>query len=381
MPDILFVAGESSGDLHASGVARALVAAGAPYELTGIGGDAMRAEGVELIEHAERLAVMGFVEVLKHIPLHYRLARELERRIRSGRVALVVLIDYPGFNMKIAAAARAAGVPVLYYITPQVWAWGEKRLAELSRTITRAAVILPFEEALLRQHGIDATFVGHPLLDRARELPDRAEARRMLGVGDQDRLLALFPGSRAQEIARHLDLFVETARVLQSRDPALKVVVSAAPHVEIARERCPFPLVQSASFAVLRAADAAMCKSGTTTLEAAVAGCPLVVAYRTSAITYAAARRLVRIPHIGLVNVVAGREVAPEFVQNALVPERVADVLSELLDPLSARRAAMVTELDRVHASLGEPGAAARVAAIAIELAGGQRAEAARSAS
>jgi len=379
--DIMFVAGEASGDLHASGVARALVTAGAPYELTGIGGDAMRAEGVELIEHAERLAVMGFVEVLKHIPLHYRLARELERRIRSGRVALVVLIDYPGFNMKIAAAARAAGVPVLYYITPQVWAWGEKRLAELSRTITRAAVILPFEEALLRQHGIDATFVGHPLLDRARELPDRAEARRMLGVGDQDRVLALFPGSRAQEIARHLDLFVETARVLQSRDPALKVVVSAAPHVEIARERCPFPLVQSASFAVLRAADAAMCKSGTTTLEAAVAGCPLVVAYRTSAITYAAARRLVRIPHIGLVNVVAGREVAPEFVQNALVPERVADVLSELLDPLSARRAAMVTELDRVHASLGEPGAADRVAAIAIELAGGQRAEAARSAS
>ena len=381
MRDILFVAGEASGDLHASGVARALVAAGAPYKLTGIGGDAMRAEGVELIEHAERLAVMGFVEVLKHIPLHYRLARELERRIRSGRVALVVLIDYPGFNMKIAAAARAAGVPVLYYITPQVWAWGEKRLAELSRTITKAAVILPFEEALLRQHGIDATFVGHPLLDRARELPDRAEARRTLGVGEADRLLALFPGSRAQEIARHLDVFVETARVLQRRDPALKVVVSAAPHVEIAPERCPFPLVHSASFAVLRAADAAMCKSGTTTLEAAVAGCPLVVAYRTSAITYAAAKRLVRIPHIGLVNVVAGREVAPEFVQDALVPERVADVLSELLDPRSARRAAMVAELDRVRASLGEAGAADRVAAMAIELAGGQHAEAARSAS
>jgi lipid-A-disaccharide synthase len=370
--DILFVAGEASGDLHASGVARALLAKGAPYRLTGIGGDEMQAAGVELVEHAERLAVMGFVEVLKHIPLHYRLARELERRIRSGRVALVVLIDYPGFNMKIAAAARAAGVPVLYYITPQVWAWGAKRLAELSRTITKAAVILPFEETLLREHGIDATFVGHPLLDRARSLPGRAEARRTLGVGDSERLLALFPGSRAQEIARHLDPFVATARALQKRDPSLRVVVSAAPHVEIAPERCPYPQVHSASFAVLRAADAAMCKSGTTTLEAAVAGCPMVVAYRTSAITYAAAKRLVRIPRIGLVNVVAGREVAPEFVQDALVPERVADVLSELLDVESARRQRMVAELDRVRALLGEAGAADRVATMAIELAGRQ---------
>lgn len=380
MREILFVAGEASGDLHAAGVARALTARGAPFRLTGIGGDEMRAAGVELIEHAERLAVMGFVEVLKHIPLHYRLAKELERRIRTGDVALVVLIDYPGFNMKIAAAARAAGVPVLYYITPQVWAWGAKRLRELARTITKAAVILPFEEALLREHGIDATFVGHPLLDRARTLPGRAEARRMLGVGDSDRLLALFPGSRAQEIARHLDPFVETARALQRRDPALKVVVSAAPHVEISPERCPYPLVRSASFSVLRAADAAMCKSGTTTLEAAVAGCPMVVAYRTSAITYAAAKRLVRIPHIGLVNVVAGREVAPEFVQDALVPARVADVLAELLDVTSARRVRMIGELDRVRALLGEAGAAERVASMAIELAGGHG-EAARSAS
>jgi lipid-A-disaccharide synthase len=378
--EILFVAGEASGDLHAAGVARALTARGAPFRLTGIGGNEMQAAGVELIEHAERLAVMGFVEVLKHIPLHYRLARDLERRIRSGDVALVVLIDYPGFNMKIAAAARAAGVPVLYYITPQVWAWGAKRLRELARTITKAAVILPFEEALLREHGIDATFVGHPLLDRARTLPGRAEARRTLGVGDSDRLLALFPGSRAQEIARHLDPFVETARALQRRDPSLKVIVSAAPHVEIAPERCPYPLVHSASFSVLRAADAAMCKSGTTTLEAAVAGCPMVVAYRTSAITYAAAKRLVRIPHIGLVNVVAGREVAPEFVQDALVPARVADVLAELLEVTSARRMRMIGELDRVRALLGEAGAAERVASMAIELAGG-RAEAARSAS
>jgi lipid-A-disaccharide synthase len=374
--EILFVAGEVSGDLHAAGVARALTAAGAPFALTGVGGDAMRDAGVALIEHAERLAVMGFVEPLKHIPRFYRLRRELHRRIDSGRVALVVLIDYAGFNMRIAAAAAAAGVPVLYYITPQVWASRAGRLEQLARTVTRAAVILPFEEALLRAHGIDATFVGHPLLDRARVLPERAAARAALGVGPDERLLALFPGSRAQEIARHLDPFVATARELQRRDPALRVVVSSAPHVSIPPERCPFPLVHAASFSVLRAADAAMCKSGTTTLEAAIALCPMVVAYRTGRVEYAVARRLVKIPFIGLVNIVAGREVAREFVQDALQPTAVADALEPLLDPHSVQRKVMVERLGAVRDMLGSPGASERVAVMAMEMAAARAVEA-----
>ncbi|HZI42921.1 MAG TPA: lipid-A-disaccharide synthase [Gemmatimonadaceae bacterium] len=369
--DVLFVAGEASGDLHAAGVARELRGRNAPYRLVGIGGDAMRDAGVELIEHVEGLAVMGFVEVLRHVPKHWALLRDLKRRIRSGNTALLILIDYPGFNMKLAAAASAAGVPVLYYITPQVWAWGAGRLAKLAQTVTRAAVILPFEEKLLSEHGVPTTFVGHPLLDRAERLPTRAEARAQLGVPDDASLLALFPGSRAQEIARHLEPFVATARELERRRPGLRVVVSAAPHIRLDESACPYPIVRSASFSVLRAADAAMCKSGTTTLEAAVAECPLVVAYRTNALTYAAARRLVKIPNIGLVNVVAGREVAPEFVQNALQPNAVADALEPLLDHESTKRARMVTGLARVRDSLGTPGAARRVASIAIELAGG----------
>ena len=369
MREILFVAGEASGDLHAAGVASELRARNAPFHLVGIGGDAMREAGVELIAHVERLAVMGFVEVLRHVPKHWALLRSLRQRIRSGNTALVVLIDYPGFNMKVAKEATAAGVPVLYYITPQVWAWGAGRLAELAKTVTRAAVILPFEEKLLRDHGVTTTFVGHPLLDRAEHLPSRSEARRQLGISDDATLLALFPGSRAQEIARHLDAFVATARELERRHPGLRVLVSAAPHVKLARETCPYPIVGSASFTVLRAADAAMCKSGTTTLEAAVAGCPLVVAYRTNAVTYAAARRLVKIPHIGLVNVVAGHQVAPEFVQNALQPNAVANALEPLLDHGSAARARMVGELARVRESLGTPGASRRVANIAVQMA------------
>jgi lipid-A-disaccharide synthase len=368
--EILFVVGESSGDLHAAGVARELRSRSAPYDLVGIGGDEMRAAGVELLEHSEQLAVMGFVEVIRHIPKHYALLRNLRRRLQSGRVALLIVVDYPGFNMKLAAAATACGVPVLYYITPQVWAWGRNRLPKIAATVTRAAVILPFEEKLLRAHGIDAEFVGHPLLDRAQNLPDRAGARSMLGFSGQERVLALFPGSREQEIARHLSDFVATARVLQQRIPDLRVVVSAAPNIRIDERACPYPIVRSASFSVLRAADAAMCKSGTTTLEAAVAGCPLVVAYRTNALTYAAARRLVKIPNIGLVNVVAGRPVAPEFVQDALQPSIVADALQPLLDANSPRRAEMVRDLESVRSMLGTPGASSRVATMAAELAG-----------
>jgi lipid-A-disaccharide synthase len=367
--EILFVAGEVSGDQHAAGVVRELRAARAPFALAGVGGDMMRDAGVELIEHSGKLAVMGFIEPFKRLPHFRRLRNQLRSRIESGRVALVVLVDYGGFNMKVAEVAAKAGVPVLYYITPQVWASRAGRMKTLARTVTKAAVILPFEEKLLRENGIDATFVGHPLLDRAASLLNRAEARRALGIDESARLLVLFPGSRAQEIARHLDPFVETARELQRRDPSLKVLVSAAPHVSIPKERCPFPLVQAASFTLLRAADAAMCKSGTTTLEAAVALCPLVVAYRTGALEYAIARRIVTISYIGLVNIVAGREVAREFVQDALVPCDVADALEPLLDVSSPARAEMVEKLASVRAMLGEPGAARRVAAMAISLA------------
>ncbi len=368
MTEVLLSAGEASGDLHAAGVAAALRELRPHLRVVGIGGSQMRAAGVELIEDIESLAVMGLVEVLRHIPRHYALLRQLRRRLRSGSVGLLICVDYPGFNMKLAAAARAAGVPVLYYITPQVWAWGANRLGELARIITKAAVILPFEESLLREHGIDATFVGHPLLDRAATMPDRESARAALHLRTTDPVLALFPGSRAQEIGRHLDAFVASAREVASRVPNVQVIVSAAPGIRLDPVRCPYPVVPSASFTVLRAADAALCKSGTTTLEAAVAGCPLAVAYRTSAWTYAIARRLVTIPRIGLVNVVAGRQVAPEFVQSALAPRAVADTLVPLLDSASPARVAALAGLAEVRAKLGSPGAARRVAEMAAQL-------------
>jgi len=367
--EILFVAGEPSGDTHASGVARELGARGAPFRLHGVGGDLMQAAGVQIDEHIRDLAVLGLVEVLRHVPKHWRMLRDVRAQLQSGQVALVVLVDYPGFNMRVAEMAAAAGVPVLYYIVPQVWAWGAGRLEKLARWVAKAAVILPFEEPLLRAHGIAAEFVGHPLLDRATEMPGREQARDQLGLARDARVLALFPGSRAQEIDRHLDAFVATANQLRQRMPDLQVIVSAAPHVRIDESRCRFPIVRAASLPILRAADAAMCKSGTTTLEASVAGCPHVVAYRTHPITYFAAQRLVKIPYIGLVNVVAGREVAPEFIQSNLKPALVARALEPLLDEGSARRVQMLVDLEAVRRQLGRPGAARRVAAIAQSLA------------
>lgn len=368
MREILFVVGEASGDLHAGTVAQAIRAARPDIPMAGIGGGHMAAAGVEILEPVEKLAVMGFAEVLAHIPKHWALLRRLRERMASGRVGLVVLIDYPGFNLKVADAAHRAGIPVLYYITPQVWAWGAGRLPTLAKVVTRAASILPFEEALLRKNGIDATFVGHPLLDRAKSLPTMAEARAQLGLPATGEVLAVFPGSRKAELARHLAPFVATAKELQRRRPGLQVIVSVAPTVRIDAQDCPFPLVHAQSFTVLRAATAGLLKSGTTTLEAAVADLPHVIGYRTSAITYGIARRVVQIPHIGLVNVVAGREVSQEFVQAEFEPTRVADALEPLLNVSSSQRAAAREGLAAVRGSLGTPGAADRVCAMALEL-------------
>ena len=368
MREVFIVAGEVSGDLHAAAVATALRRLRPDLALAGIGSARMEAAGVRLMERSEQLAAFGLVEVIRQVPHHWRLLRAITARIRSGEIALLVLLDYPGFNLKLAAAAHAARVPVLYYITPQVWAWGAGRIATMRRTITKAAPILPFEEAMLRDAGIDATFVGHPLLDYAAQIPDRATARARLGIDAGARVLALFPGSRVGEVARHLDDFVATARLMEERYPGLRVLVSVAPGMTIDTARCPYPQVHEASYDVLRAADAALCKSGTTTLEAAVAGCPLVICYRTNALTWIIGRPLLRTKFIGLVNIVAGREVTHEYLQDSMTPTALAAALGPLLDPGSPERQAMLADLAEVHARLGTPGAAERVAAMASAL-------------
>ncbi len=371
MRDILFVAGEASGDLHAGKVAAAIRELAPSVRMFGVGGNHMEAAGVRLVEHVNTLAVMGFVEVIKHVPHHWKLLRRLKSELSSGNVGLVVLIDYPGFNLKVAAAAHEAGIPVLYYVAPQVWAWGADRLPRIAELVSKVACILPFEEQLLRSHGIDATFVGHPLLDRAQSLPSMQEARAKLSLPLSGEIVAMFPGSRRSEIDRHIAPFTEAAKELQRIRPGVHVVVGVAPTVSIRDSECEFPLVHDASFTLLRAASVGLLKSGTTTLEAAVAGLPHVIGYKTNPITYQMARRVVKIPHIGLVNVVAGKEVSKEYVQHDFVPSKVALQLAVLLDNGSKRDEA-VADLAEVRNRLGEPGAAMRVASTALSMLSGK---------
>lgn len=363
------VAGEASGDLHAAEVVAAMRRVAPDVAIAGVGGTRMKAAGATLLADITAHAVMGFAGVVRQLPAHLRLLRTLRSRIQSGNVGLVILVDYPGFNLRVARAARAARVPVLYYITPKVWAWRAGRLEQMRETITRAAVILPFEERFLREHGIAATYVGNPLLDGARKLPSRAEARATLGLPKSGPVLALFPGSRRGELAHHLEPFTATALELERRIPELRVIVSVAPGMRIDAARAPFQRVEGDSYTVWRAADAALVKSGTSTLEAAIAGCPLIVAYRVGRTNYEIARRLIRgISYIGLVNLVVNRSVAPEFIQDAMQPLAMANALEPLLAQGTAERATMLAALADVRAALGEAGASERVARMALEM-------------
>lgn len=363
------VAGEASGDLHAAKVVEALRGLAPGLPIVAVAGARTRAAGATVLDDITSHAVMGYAGVVRQLPAHLRLMRRLRARLRAGNVGLLILVDYPGFNLRLAGAARAAAVPVLYYITPKVWAWRAGRVKEMRRTITRAAVILPFEEKWLRDRGVPATYVGNPLLDGARELPTREQARARLGLRDDEPVLALFPGSRSGELAHHLDVFTATAKELQRRTPGLRVIVGVAPGMQIDAARVPFQLVDGDSYTVWCAADAALVKSGTSTLEAALADCPLIVAYRVGRVNYEIARRLIRgISYIGLVNLVLNRSVAPEFIQDAMEPMAMANALAPLLVHGSPERTMMLEALSDVRTALGEAGAGDRVARLALEM-------------
>ena len=363
----MILAGEASGDAHGAQVAREIRRRWPAVEMVGLGGERMAASGVRLISALDELAVMGFAEVLRRLPFFRRLERRLVRLLREETPDLVLPIDYPGLNLRIAARAAGLGIPVLYYIGPQVWAWKAGRAARLAGLADRIAVILPFEAQLYRRHGGRAVFVGHPLLDEETR-PDPKQLARKLGVEAGRPVLALFPGSRIQELRRHAGPFTATARELQRRVPGLAVIVSRVSFLpESVYGSFPFPTTGDA--ASLRAlATAGLVKSGTSTLEAALAGMPFAVAYIAHPVTFFLARRLVRVPHVALANLVAGRRVVPEFIQRDMTPGAVADAIEPLLDESSAERRETVAGLKEVRAALGSPGAAGRVVDLVEEV-------------
>jgi lipid-A-disaccharide synthase len=366
-PRIYISAGEPSGDAHAAPVVAALRRRAPQVTIEAFGGPRMAAAGARVLDRMEAFSVVGFVEAVEGIPRHYRLLHRTRDAFRARRYDVAIFVDYPGYHLRAAAAAAAAGVPVLYYIAPQLWAWGAGRVRRLAAAVRELAVILPFEEPFFRARGVPTTFVGHPLKDGPAP-PTRAEARRTLGLDPDRPVLGVFPGSRAQEVRRIWPVARETARVLRASRPDLQVVVAATsvaqyPGAEAVR------VVVDDSRLVFAAADAGLCKSGTTTLEAALADLPMVITYRLHPVSNFIAMRLLRVPWVGLVNLVAGELLCPELIQSAARPRALAAALQPLLDPTDPATRRQREGLARVRDRLGPPGAADRVAALALALA------------
>lgn len=365
MTRLFFVAGESSGDIHGANLIRALRAERPDWAFEGLGGRRMAGAGMDLRHDLAGEAIMGFAEVVKRLRPLRRLFNETVARLRESRPDALVLIDYPGFNLRLAEEAKKLGIPIVYYISPQVWAWKRRRIHTIARLVDKMLVILPFEEALYRNIGVDCVHVGHPLLDHIAECRPRAAEDGELVVG-------LLPGSREMELRRIAPVMIETARRVRERHPEARFEAPCVDEARAAQLRAlagdfPLTLRVGGMFDVLSRARCCMVTSGTATLETALFGVPLVILYKMNPVTFQLARHLVHVEHIGIVNILAGRRVAPEFIQHEAVPERVAPVLLDLVGDTPARRA-MLADLDGVREGLGGPGASARAAAEIIAL-------------
>lgn len=337
--NILVVAGEQSGDEHAARLLRAMKTLRPGLRAWGFGGDRLAAEGMEIRRHTRDLAVMGIAEVLKRYGWFRQVFRELVEETRAHLPDLVLLVDYPGFNLRFAEAIQPLGVPVVQYICPQVWAWKQSRIPKMARVLDRLVCIFPFEPPIFEGTGLPAFYCGHPLVEETLEVTvDRGE-----GAGP---VLALLPGSRAQEVDRLLPPMLEAAERLRPNVPGLRVRVAVANAEletrmrEMTRTRkglTPPEWVLGKTRSVVKGADAALVTSGTATLETALLGTPMVVVYKTSPLTYAIGKRVVKVKHIGMVNLVAEREVCPERIQQAATPERLAETVLPLLSDTPER--------------------------------------------
>ncbi len=324
----------------------------------------MQAAGVELLEHVENLSVMGFTEVLKHLRYFNRVMRTTRNTISEQKPVRIILIDYPGFNLRLARKLQNSGIPITYFILPQVWAWKENRIKTIKRYIDQTLCIFPFEEEWFRSHGVEASFTGHPFADSEPASLTRDEFYAKHQLNPDDRLLVLFPGSRQQEIDRHWTAFLGAARLVVKKHVQYKIMLGRAPEVNFDPLPADILVETDEPQLALRYGHGALVASGTATLEAAVFSIPAVVAYRLSSSSYWLAKRMVKLPFVSMVNLIANEPVVPELLQNKMTVERLSDKLELLLEN-GPEQQKMLAGYQKVKAALGRPGAYSR-AAIAI---------------
>lgn len=368
---ILLVAGEASGDAHGADLVRALTDTGPRLNVFGVGGPALRTAGMRILVETERIAGMALFEAADKLGAIVRTYRRLARLLRRDPPDLVVLIDFPEFNLRLAKVAKRARVPVFYFVSPQVWAWRRRRVHTIAKRVDRLAAVFPFEPDFYAAHGCAAEFVGHPLVDRVRPDRPRDETRLRYGLAADRRTIALLPGSRTQEVRALLGPMLQAAALLGD---AYQFVLAAAPtldattlRAQVAGAPVPIRVVANDTYDVVHAADLAIVASGTATLETALLERPMVIVYRLAPLTYALARLFVRVPFIGMPNLIAGRHVVPELVQGEATPARIAAEARQLLTDARAYSVAQ-HGLREVRGKLGPPGAAARTARMILDL-------------
>jgi lipid-A-disaccharide synthase len=368
---VMIVAGEASGDLHGSGLVREMLKMQPGLEIFGVGGDRMKNQGVRLLYHINEMSVLGFWDVMKRFAFFRGVYRNLVSAMDESQPDLLILIDYPGMNLKLARAAKEQGIKVFYYIAPQVWAWGANRIQKMVRLVDKMAVIIPFEEKMFQQAGIDAKFVGHPLLETVNSKIGRDEFFQKHGLNLDQKVVGLLPGSRILEVKRLLPEMLQTVRQLQKSHPEIQTIISKADSValniyqEILQNNNQVKLVDNSTYEIMKHSDLLIVASGTATLESALFNTPLIVVYKVDPISYLIGKQLVKIDTIGLVNVIAERKIVPEFIQHQFRKDRILPEIEKLLFDKN-QRAVIINNLKKIKKKLGVPGASSRSAELAL---------------
>ena len=373
---VLIVAGEASGDLHGANLVKAMNELDRDITFQGIGGDRMVIAGVDIVAHSSQMAVVGFTEVFSKTNIFLKAYFKLRSILKNEHPDLLVLIDYPGFNISLAGAAKKFGIPVLYYISPQIWAWRSGRAEKISRCVDRMAVILPFEKDFYSKMrtNLPVEYVGHPLMDQVPRHLNREYIEKEFGIASGDNVIGLLPGSRNEEIIKLLPDMLGAAKIISSRLNNLKCIIPVAPTISpglikkiTGNSDLKIITTGRGIYHALKVCDLAFVASGTATLETAIMGVPMIITYRISPLSFSIARRVVKVPHVGLVNLVAGEEIAPELLQKDVTPEIMAEKAMEILGD-NTRKGEIKEKLAGVAKSLGAPGASMRTAKIAFEM-------------